>query len=141
MWPTKAFGPHHFLKLYSEKVNREFTSFPENEIARLVEYDWPGNVRELEHVIERGTIMSAGTIFRVPELAPAPSTGAMPLGTFNRPPGLSLQEMEKHYIIQTLEQTNWKIRGADGAANYLRIHPSTLYSRMKKLGIRKNNKE
>ena len=128
---------HHFLKLYSQKINKAFSSFPENEMAKLMEYDWPGNIRELEHVIERGTIVSQGTIFRVPELAPAPTYS----GTHSRSAALasdaSLEEMERYHILQTLEKTRWKIRGADGAAERLGLHPSTLYSKMKKLGVRK----
>lgn len=124
---------HHFLQIYALKIGKKFDSFPENEMEKMVHYHWPGNVRELEHVIERGTILSRGTIFEVPELSPDVSN--MAITSFV--PSMSLEELERWYIQRTLHQTKWKIRGSNGAAKRLDIHPSTLYSKMKKLSIQK----
>jgi transcriptional regulator of acetoin/glycerol metabolism len=85
----------------------------------------------LEHCIERGAILSTGSIFTVPQLNPT-FIRHQPINT---QPGVSLAEIEKHHIIQTLTLTGWRIRGKGGAAEILELHPSTLYSRMKKLEI------
>ncbi|MBU3916748.1 sigma 54-interacting transcriptional regulator [bacterium] len=126
---------HHFLRIHSLKMGKKFSSFPENEMSLLVRYDWPGNVRELEHAIERGVILSPGPLFQVPELTVANTNG----GAGKAVSGMSMSEMEKHHIVQILSQTGWKIRGTGGAAKVLDIHPSTLYSRIKKLGIKKSD--
>lgn len=120
----------HFLYLYSKKMGKPYRKIPSEEIDKLMQYDWPGNVRELENVIERGTILSTGPNFRIPELG---------IGKDADPAdeSLSLQEVEKRHIINVLNRTNWKIRGPGGAAELLEIHPSTLHFRMKKLGIQK----
>ncbi|MBT7891976.1 MAG: sigma 54-interacting transcriptional regulator [Deltaproteobacteria bacterium] len=121
----------HFFKKFSLSTGKKFTSFPEKEMVKLRRYHWPGNVRELEHCIERGAILSTGSIFTVPQLNPT-FIRHQPINT---QPGVSLAEIEKHHIIQTLTLTGWRIRGKGGAAEILELHPSTLYSRMKKLEI------
>lgn len=123
----------HFLQIYALKIRKKFNRFPDNEMAKLIRYQWPGNVRELEHVIERGTILNQGTVFKVPEISPVVTRTAV--SGFNTT--MSLEALERQYIQQTLESTRGKIRGSDGAAKRLDIHPSTLYSKMKKLGIQK----
>jgi len=86
-----------------------------------------GNVRELRNVIEHGAIITTGDTLRVaswamPRLAPQPSQ--------------SLADAEREYIVRALEKTSWRIKGPKGAAIALGLNPATLYSRMKKLGIR-----
>ncbi len=122
---------HYFLQQYSMKQGKQFCSFPETEMEKLLAYEWPGNVRELENVIERGTILSQSDIFIVPELSSA-TPGRQLSKKANK---MTLMEVEKHHILSVLKKTTGKIRGHDGAAKILDIHPSTLYSRMKKLGI------
>ncbi len=121
----------HFLKIYAQKRGKEFTKIPEAEMEKLLDYEWPGNVRELENIIERGTILNPGPVFRVPELgsrlAEAPSPGE----------GVSLMDNERRHILWALQKTNWKVRGRGGAAELLELPPSTLAFRMKKLGIRR----
>ncbi|MGA3114566.1 MAG: sigma 54-interacting transcriptional regulator [Syntrophobacteraceae bacterium] len=120
----------YFLRLYSEKMGKSFKGIPEKEMAKLLAYHWPGNVRELENVIERGVILNSGGFFRIPELT-ARSTDVMAADL------LTLQDMERRFITDALQKTNWKIYGPGGAAELLDINYSTLYSRMKKLGIGK----
>ena len=119
---------YYFLKLYAGKFNKPLERIPEEEMKKLLTYDWPGNVRELENVIERGVILSRGPYYRVPQLE-----GTRPL-----PPeqvALSLRENEREHIIRVLQKTGGKVTGTGGAADILDIHPNTLFSRMKKLGI------
>ncbi|MEW6188332.1 MAG: sigma 54-interacting transcriptional regulator [Thermodesulfobacteriota bacterium] len=121
---------NYFLHLYSEKMGKAFKGIPEREMAKLLTYPWPGNVRELENVIERGVILTSGPLFRIPELsASGAHTPSGPLPT--------LKEMERRFIVEALNKTNWKISGAGGTAELLGINYNTLYSRMKKLGLRK----
>ena len=109
-------------------------SITQAEMEKLMSYRWPGNVRELENVIERGLILSCGTCYRVPELHQLHHHSAAPEAGVS---SLSLKENEKNHIINILKQTDGKITGKGGAAEILDIHPNTLYSRMKKLGIQK----
>ena len=95
----------------------------------LEEYSWPGNVRELRNVIERSMIQSFGNKLVVE--IPAESISIK--GTFT-----TLEEYEKNYIIKILESAYWKVMGKNGAAEILGIHPSTLKSKMKKLGIKRS---
>ncbi|MGQ9655358.1 MAG: sigma 54-interacting transcriptional regulator, partial [Thermodesulfobacteriota bacterium] len=121
----------HFLGIHAKKTGKTFRAIPEEEMRKLMEYEWPGNVRELENVIERGVILSNGPYLRVPEL------GTGHPGPHASKGHLTLRDYERLYILRTLEGTGWKIRGPGGAAEILDIHPSTLRSRMKKLGLRR----
>ncbi|HLO26968.1 MAG TPA: helix-turn-helix domain-containing protein, partial [Geobacteraceae bacterium] len=97
-----------------------------SEMASLQKYSWPGNIRELRNVIEHAVIVSSGDELqvRIPErMGDGPSVK------------LTLEEMERRYIEDILRQTGWNIKGDGGAAQILDMNPSTLYSRMKKLGI------
>lgn len=123
----------HFLKKYSEKMNKEFKGIPENEMNKLLSYHWPGNVRELENVIERGVILNSGVLFAIPEL----SVEGRDTSNSSQ---LTLEEMERGFILDTVQKVNWKIHGPGGAAELLGMNHSTLYSRMKKLGIQKPKK-
>jgi len=102
---------------------------------RLQQYEWPGNVRELEHVIERGAILSDGEEFRLPELTPAYQPAETTSG------GLTFRQMEKSHLLWALQKTGGKIYGRDGAAELLDLHPNSLHSKMKRLGIAKPSRQ
>ncbi|MFC1823468.1 sigma 54-interacting transcriptional regulator [Thermodesulfobacteriota bacterium] len=123
---------HYFLKRHSAKMGKPIETIPKQEMDKLLAYNWPGNVRELENVIERGTILSSGSTFRVPEL------GNNRIEYSSEADYVSLEELERNHILNTLHKTKGKIKGLGGAAEILRIHPNTLYARMKKLGIQSN---
>ncbi len=119
----------HFLQLHAKRLNKRVEKIPNAEMQKLMDYTWPGNVRELENIVERGVILSTGPLYRVP-------TTSLTRNTFaNVRSNMSLDENERSHILSVLELTNGKVRGDDGAAAILDIHPNTLYSRMKKLGI------
>ena len=98
-------------------------------MLRLKRYAWPGNVRELQNVLERAAILAPGPVIEVD-----PSNGAHPSGG-PEPADRTLEEVERAHILAVLDSTNGVIAGASGAAAILSMHPSTLHSRMRKLGI------
>ncbi len=117
----------YFLKLYANKCNKDVAVIPREEMDKLIAYHWPGNVRELENVIERGVILSKGKHYRVPELTGIQAPYSEPAHT--------LHDNERNHILRVLRRTGGKVTGPGGAAEILDIHPNTLFSRMKKLGI------
>jgi transcriptional regulator of acetoin/glycerol metabolism len=91
-------------------------------------YPWPGNVRELEHLVEGTIIATAGNRLEF-NLPTAPDSRTAALKSF--------EEMEREYLLKVLDTTKWKIEGDNSASAILRMPPSTLRSRMKKLGIKR----
>ena len=136
---------HYFLERYAAKIGRAITRVPREAMQRLMAYPWPGNVRELENVIERAVILSSGPELTVasellPVLPVAPA--AAPART-DIPGGdpAALHEVDRQHILAVLKRTGWRIDGPQGAARILNLHPSTLRSRMQKLGIRRSAAE
>ena len=120
-----------FVERASKRLGKSIEQIPERIVRKLQNYSWPGNIRELENVIERSVINSSGTRLHLAEGLAEPDRNQDP------PPLKSLQELEKDHLLRVLQSTNWRIEGAKGAALILDINPSTLRSRMRKLGIRK----
>jgi transcriptional regulator with GAF, ATPase, and Fis domain len=109
----------------------------------LRRYEWPGNVRELQNVIERAAVVSTGRTLQLPE-AWAVSFSSLPGGEAAEGPSIeslrreaTLEELERSHILQVLQQTGWRVEGPRGAAMILGLNPSTLRSRMMRLGIRR----
>jgi formate hydrogenlyase transcriptional activator len=137
---------HYFVRRFSLKIGRKVTRIQRETIDRLVSYAWPGNVRELENVIERAVILSRGIELEVaPDVLPEIAAVALTQAAAPRPapeeksPAVplpqSIDQVERNHILEVLMRTNWRIEGADGAAALLNLNPSTLRSRMKKLGV------
>ena len=97
---------------------------------RLQGYPWPGNVRELQNIIERGVILSQGMDLQVEHIQVEPVTSVA-----DHPGIQTLQEIEKTHIVNALRAAHGKVSGEGGAAELLGLKPTTLGSRMKKLGI------
>jgi PAS domain S-box-containing protein len=135
---------HYFVERYAAKIGRTITQVPQEAMQRLMAYPWPGNVRELENVIERGVILSPGRELTIaPELLPvAPASKSPAPATLETSLGeRSLEDVDRQHIVAVLKQTGWRIDGPQGAARLLNMHPSTLRSRMQKLGIRRSPAE
>jgi PAS domain S-box-containing protein len=135
---------HYFVSRFAAKLGRKLTRVPAQTMLRLVAYPWPGNVRELENVIERAVILSPGPELEVgPEIpalgstAPARVTAAPALASAPaaRHDSSSLEDVERAHIQGVLREAQGRIEGPTGAAAKLGLAPSTLRSRMKKLGI------
>lgn len=121
-----------FVKDISTRMGKQIDRIAPGVLEQFKAYDWPGNIRELMNVVERAVIISRDAILRLPRGAlggPAPSG----------PDGFtSLKDNEKQYIVRALEVTGWRVSGSKGAAKLLGVNASTLESKIKKLGIRKD---
>ena len=130
----------HFATQASRRTGKETQGVSQETMRTLVDYSWPGNVRELQNVIERGVILSKRPVLKFgPDLLPVDDAEAVPdarQGFESRTDAsASLEEVEKLHILRVLERTGWIISGPGGAGAILKLHPNTLRSRMKKLGI------
>jgi transcriptional regulator with GAF, ATPase, and Fis domain len=115
-----------FVQDLSSGMNKSVESIRREDMEKLQHHDWPGNVRELRNVLERALILCSGPTLRI-ELPPKPSTDDDGV--------LSMDEVQRRHILEVLETTGGKIRGAGGAAELLAVKPTTLRSRMQRLGI------
>lgn len=136
----------HFMELAAKEMNCPRARLTPAGLAMLQNYHWPGNIRELRNVIERAVIMAQGGAaeFDLPititEPFPVKSSGEESSGTerdFLTEP--EMLKRERDNILVVLEKTGWKIKGADGAAELLGIKPTTLLSRIKKMGLRRSD--
>ena len=137
-----------FASRFARRFDRRIEGIAPNTLERLQHYHWPGNIRELQNVIERAVVLATGPVLSIePHLLPT----AQPVTTPAAPPlmpaitrahslaanGASLNEVERQHILAVLAQTHWVIEGAKGAAKILNLHPNTLRSRMKKMGLQR----
>jgi|AntAceMinimDraft_9_1070365.scaffolds.fasta_scaffold21051_1 transcriptional regulator with GAF, ATPase, and Fis domain len=130
----------YFVEKKAREMNLEHIPLVKPEVIRqLKEYNWPGNVRELQNLIERALILNRGDSLSFPELKThsfQEIVGPATISISSNHPHLTLDEMETEYIKKTLLDLNGKIAGPGGAAEHLGINPSTLRSRIRKLGIK-----
>src|SRR5262249_16650986 len=137
----------HFVDKYNARFKRSITSISKQSLHALEQYHWPGNVRELENLVERAILSADGGILKIvpaairvePDISindksaietatAAPDDGSRRL--------LSLTENEESHIRMVLRHTGGRISGPHGAATILGVPPSTLRSRIKKLGLK-----
>jgi transcriptional regulator with GAF, ATPase, and Fis domain len=115
-----------FMEEFATRMGKKITRVPRKAMETLQNRSWQGNIRELRNVIEHSVIVTTGDMLKLPVLAESPSRNPHPV---------TLAEVERQHILKTLEATHWRIKGRRGAAHLLGVEPSTLYSRMQKLGI------
>jgi formate hydrogenlyase transcriptional activator len=122
--PTLA---SQFARQFGTQFGKRIDSISPDSMRQLQAYAWPGNIRELRNVVERAVIVSTGPVLSVP----------LPKPAVERPmaESLTLRNVEIRHILATLESTNWRVRGLDGAAERLGLKPTTLECRMAKLGV------
>jgi formate hydrogenlyase transcriptional activator len=122
-----------FLGELGPALRKKIERVPASLMERLIAYDWPGNIRELRNVLERALIISPGPVLSLEESFEAkPRATGTP--TDHTEDG-TLEHVERDHILHVLGQCEWRIRGPGNAAERLGLNASTLYSRMKKLGI------
>ena len=132
-----------FLRQASRRFNRACTGLSQANIIALQTYDWPGNVRELLNVIERAVITARAGVIRLD--LPAPQSGKSsklnPSATSSATTIVTDAEMkrrDRENVLAALDQTNWRVHGPGGAAELLGMRPTTLASRIKRMGLRKD---
>jgi formate hydrogenlyase transcriptional activator len=123
----------HFVDIYSRRMGKQIEYIPPETISGLGAYSWPGNIRELQNFIERSVILTIGPVLQAPMAELKRSVKAESMGA------ITLEEAERDHIRKTLEITRWVVAGPNGAAARLGIKRSTLYFRMKKLGISRSS--
>jgi len=114
-----------FIQEFSARFNKQITDVRPENMAALQRHQWPGNIRELRNAIERAMILATGPRLTVS----IPS----PLGA--NVGGLRLIDVQRNHIRKVLETANWRVRGPRGAADRLGLRPTTLETRMAKLGL------
>ena len=133
----------HFMRMYAGRLNRQVEPVSPAALKALTEYDWPGNVRELANVVERATITAGAGELRFdlpPGGDPKDSAGRGAVSIAAAPGGIlceaQMRQQERENIAAALRRTHGKIYGEDGAAKLLGIKPTTLLSRLTKLGLK-----
>ncbi|WP_440135463.1 sigma 54-interacting transcriptional regulator [Chitinophaga sancti] len=126
---------YHFMNHFADKAGRKLSGISESVLKKMMVYKWPGNIRELEHLMERSVLLTKGSVIE-----------EMPLPTVEKKDWVAdveeaamktIAENERDYIIAVLKKCNGRIWGPGAAAEILNLNPSTLKSKMKKLGIKK----
>jgi transcriptional regulator with GAF, ATPase, and Fis domain len=143
----------HFMARSARRIGKDIRGVSTATMQAALAYDWPGNVRELENLVERAVVLSRGPALELEKLlaprqaavpppserelrAPAAVASVAPPATSAHPPDVcTLEELERRHIQAVLERARWVIEGSAGAARLLDMSPSTVRSRMKRLGI------
>jgi formate hydrogenlyase transcriptional activator len=123
--------PHlvrYFVQHFARRMKKRIETIPTETMNTLVNWTWPGNVRELENLIERSVILSQGPILTVP-------VGELRLVAQNFHHAGSLESVQRENIVRVLGETGGVLAGPRGAAALLGLKRTTLYSRIKKMGI------
>jgi transcriptional regulator with GAF, ATPase, and Fis domain len=125
----------YFVPRIASPLGKTVDKIPPHVMDQLTSYEWPGNVRELRNVLERAIITSQDRILILPERIGSDATQSTEVNASN---GFStLEAIERQHIMRVLEATGWRISGPKGTAEILGLNPSTLRSRLKKLGIQR----
>jgi transcriptional regulator with GAF, ATPase, and Fis domain len=120
-----------FIKEYGKLMGKQIKTVSRKSMEEMKRYPWPGNVRELRNVIEHAMIITKDQKLNL--TAPdTPNTQTLSLAT--------MEKVERNHVLNVLKHTNWRIKGKNGAAEILGLKPSTLYTRMNRLGIRRQKK-
>jgi predicted ATPase/GAF domain-containing protein len=128
-----------FVSRSARRVGKTLDGFSGRSMERMMEYSWPGNVRELHNLVERSAILAEGTILTLDGTFLSGPVSAPPLPEPSSVTVTTLEEAQRQHIINALRSSGGIVEGPKGAANRLGLHPNTLRSRMKKLGIQPQN--
>jgi transcriptional regulator with PAS, ATPase and Fis domain len=127
----------HFIRLYAVATGKLVEDVSPAVLKQLMDYNWPGNVRELQNLIERSVLMARDKVIN--EVSLPASSQRETIVVTNESDIKTIVELEREHILTVLKKCNHKISGPGGAAELLNLPPSTLASKMKKLGIVKRH--
>ncbi len=135
------FLARHFVDLASKELGCRKPRLTASALIRLQAYDWPGNIRELRNVVESAVILARGGLLDFtlpisdasPAILPRPQEGEAEFIT-----EFEWQRRERENLLAVLSKTDWKIGGPNGAAELLGVKPTTLTSRVKKMGLKRS---
>ena len=116
----------YFVESFAAAFDKRISTIAPGNLVALQRYSWPGNIRELRNAVERAMVVATGPQLQIPMPSPTSATGTR---------SLKLAEVQKNHIRSVLEAVNWRIRGAGGAAERLGLPPTTLETRMVRLGL------
>jgi len=123
---------HHLVDRLGRKLGKRIERVTPGTVRAFEQYDWPGNIRELENVIQQAIIMSTDGVIDLADFRGDP----IEVSRQGQPAEVrTLLEVERDHVRLALDRVGWRIEGATGAAKLLGLRPSTLRSRMRKLGI------
>jgi DNA-binding NtrC family response regulator len=135
---------HHFVDVSASELRCKKPRLTRATMEKLQLYGWPGNIRELRNVIERAVILARGGAldFDLPDDDPSrhPILAPVHIAEIGKPELLTeaqVQQRERENLLAVLNKTGWKIKGADGAAEFLGVKPPTLAARMRKMNLKR----
>ncbi len=129
----------HFIAAFNKKFGKNVEDVPPVIMDTLMQYDWPGNIREFQNILERAVITCTGPGLHLPEELRAVRNNNVNNSTaVDSDEILPLVDIERQHIFRALQKTDWQVSGLNGAARLLKMNPSTLRSRIKKLGLKKS---
>jgi formate hydrogenlyase transcriptional activator len=127
-----------FLEQSTRRMGKSVASVSQKTMDLLMDYPWPGNIRELQNVIERGVVLSRGSMLKLgADLLPVEADHDASDHEVPYEPDIAatLESIQRQHILRVLNQTGWLVSGPNGAGVILDLHPNTLHSIMKRLGI------
>jgi formate hydrogenlyase transcriptional activator len=119
----------HFMTRCAARMNKAVNSIPAETMEAMLAYNWPGNIRELQNFMERGVILSVGSVFQPPFTPLQRENTVVAAGR------KTLEDAMREHILQALDQTKWVLGGRQGTAAYLGVARTTLIAKMRRLGI------
>jgi transcriptional regulator with GAF, ATPase, and Fis domain len=130
----------YFVGMFSRRIGEQIDRIPSEIMAAFQSYAWPGNIRELQNLVERAVILSNDGVLANP-LSISTEQGSPSAASPGNPSETKLTDMERLFILQTLDEVGWKVGGPNGAAARLGLNRTTLIHKMKKLQIKRPNPE
>jgi transcriptional regulator with GAF, ATPase, and Fis domain len=125
----------YFLAQFQRKLGKSLKGVTPETLDQLQRYAWPGNIRELQNVLERACVLATGPVVALGETLRSSTPGVAAASSGAPTPLLTLEESERAHIRRALAAADGRVHGPNGAAELLGINPSTLRSRMQKLGV------
>jgi len=128
----------HFIKQFNKNCGKDINSISSKAMQELMDYNWPGNIRELEHLIERSVLLANGNVLKR-LLLPSAEEQLQVKAQIEEFTLRTIDENEKDYILKVLKHCSGRIAGPGGAAQILGVPPTTLNSKIKRLGIKREH--